>query len=275
MIQLPGGLWHNDELHREVAFKPITGLVEMAIDEACQKALNLPEAATIALAASLLNIGRFAATPSLVDDLSIGDRQFIAQQLAVQLDMGEFWMTSACTNCGEHFDFLIRFSQLPVTEAGNGYPFAQVNTSIGRLWWRVPTGADQKVLAGDVDEDENLIRILVERCLVNDPFGENEDGSTRKLGGLSDDDLKMVETALESIAPKVTTEVGVTCIACGKIGKIHIDPYWFLSRNRGEVIEQIHTIALNYHWSETEILALPKKRRRRYLKLIERSMGMV
>jgi hypothetical protein len=273
MIRLPGGLWYNGELHREFAFKPITGLVEMAITEACQKARNLPEAATIALAASLANIGNFDANLPMVDGLSIGDRQFIAQQLSVELGLGEIWMTSACAACGEQFDFMIRFSELPVTEAGSGYPFAQVNTSIGSMWWRVPTGADQKALSA-VDEDDNLIRVLVERCLVNDHYGENKEASPNKLGSLSDDDLRMVETALESIAPRVTTEVRVTCIECGKIGKIHIDPYWFLNRNSEDIIDQIHRIALNYHWSETEILALPKKRRRRYLKLIDRALGM-
>jgi len=34
--------------------------------------------------------------------------------------------------------------------------------------------------------------------------------------------------------------------------------------------EEIHVMALHYHWSEAQILALPRNRRQRYLALIAR-----
>lgn len=37
--------------------------------------------------------------------------------------------------------------------------------------------------------------------------------------------------------------------------------------------EEVHVIALHYHWPEREILALPVSRRRRYLALLARHVG--
>ena len=36
---------------------------------------------------------------------------------------------------------------------------------------------------------------------------------------------------------------------------------------------EVHTLALRYHWSEGEILALTRPRRRRYLELLAESEG--
>ncbi len=36
---------------------------------------------------------------------------------------------------------------------------------------------------------------------------------------------------------------------------------------------EVHTLARYYHWSEVDILALSRERRRRYLALIDRALG--
>jgi hypothetical protein len=56
---------------------------------------------------------------------------------------------------------------------------------------------------------------------------------------------------------------------------VGIDPYYCLQHRQEAISADIHTIACNYHWSEAEILALPQKRRRRYLRLIDRARGMI
>jgi hypothetical protein len=39
------------------------------------------------------------------------------------------------------------------------------------------------------------------------------------------------------------------------------------------LLDEVHAIAWHYHWSESEILDLPRARRRRYLDLIASSLG--
>jgi hypothetical protein len=37
--------------------------------------------------------------------------------------------------------------------------------------------------------------------------------------------------------------------------------------------EEVHVLATHYHWSESDILALPRRKRLRYLDLIARQLG--
>jgi len=271
---LPGGLWHNGERQRDYAFKVLTGAVELALAEAAEGARSRPEAVTNALAASLQSLGHLEPTPDRIDALSIGDRQFLTQQLAVLQGLNEVWMSTVCRRCGESFDFLIRFSELPVKEAGPGFPFVQVTTSLGEACWRVPTGADQKVLASLL-EGEDGPRGLVDRCLVAvSDLGEQADWAPW-LADLSQEDVKHIEAALEEVAPEVTAEVQVSCIACGQNHRVEIDPYFGLYYKNKDITTEIHLIASNYHWSEADILSLSQGRRQRYLHLIDQSRGLM
>ncbi len=271
-MKLPGGLWYEGKLHREFGFKPLTGAVELAVAEASLEAASMPEVVTQALAAALRNLNHLEATPVLIDALSIADRQFLVQQIAGWLEMDAVWMTAACARCAEQFDFPVRFSELPVKEAGTGYPFARVVTSRGSACWRVPTGADQKAVAA-VSAEQDAIRFLAARCLV-EITGHDAGPIGQWVADLSPEDLNQVEASLEAVTPEVTTAVQVACIACGRDSQVAIDPYLCLQQRQETISADIHTIATTYHWSEAEILALPKKRRQRYLRLIDRARGM-
>lgn len=271
-MNLPGGLWQGGWLHRDFGFRPMTGAVELALAEASLQAESMPEFVTRALTVALQHLHDKETTPALIDALSVGDRQFLVQQLAGLLEMDTVWMTAACARCGEQFDFAVRFSELPVKEAGEGYPFVQVATSRGNARWRVPTGADQKAVAA-VSAEQDAVRLLMEKCLV-EITGPDEAPTAEWVADLSNEDVQQVEAALEAVAPEVTTAVQAVCIACGRDSRVAIDPYLCLQDRQEAISVDIHTIASTYHWSEAEILSLPKWRRRRYLQLIDRARGM-
>jgi hypothetical protein len=42
---------------------------------------------------------------------------------------------------------------------------------------------------------------------------------------------------------------------------------------RERLYEEVHVLALHYHWAEAAILALPTTKRRRYLALLARHLG--
>jgi hypothetical protein len=44
---------------------------------------------------------------------------------------------------------------------------------------------------------------------------------------------------------------------------------------RERLYEEVHVLALHYHWSEAQILALATPKRRRYLALLARHVGAV
>ena len=272
-MKLPGGLWLDDRLNRSFAFRPLTGTVELAVAEAFHEAPSLPAAVTSALAAALDHVDHQDVAPALIDALSVGDRQFLAQQLAGCLGKDAVWLTATCTGCRVPFDFQIHFSRLPVKAASADYPFARVETSRGVARWRVPTGADQKALAS-VTDHQQAVSILAARCLVEVRGHDPAPPADQWVAGLSAADLARVEASLEETAPEVATAVRATCPECDQESLVAIDPYLVL-RSRHDLIDQeIHTIASTYHWREADILALPRQRRRRYLHLIDRSRGM-
>ena len=68
--------------------------------------------------------------------------------------------------------------------------------------------------------------------------------------------------------------VATPCPECGADNRVSIDPYFCLGRVSQDLFGDIHRLASHYHWSEAEILAMPRWRRQRYLALIDRSRGM-
>lgn len=248
---LPGGIVRDGERRRGFAFRPVDGALEAALADAAA-APGVPQAVTAVLAAALAELGGEPATPGAVRDLAVGDRQFLARQLSVHLGHDPVWLTAVCRECGESFDFQVRQADLPVKEAGEGFPCARV----GGLRLRVPTGADQEEIAGL--PDERAVRALFERC---------------RLEG--DGDPAAAEAALEAVAPEVSLAALAGCPACGAGNEVAVDPYLGLPRDGDELFEEVHRLASSYHWSQAEILSLPRARRQRYLRLIDRSRGVV
>jgi hypothetical protein len=256
---LPGGIVRDGERRRRFAFRPIDGALEVALAEAVS-APSMPEAVTAALAATLAEVGGEPATAEVVRGLAVGDRQFLVRQLSAHLGRDRVWLTASCGACGESFDFEVAQAALPVKEAGAGYPFAEVETPGSRIRLRVPTGADQEAIAGLPDGE--ALRVLFARCLVE---GEAED----------DGELAAAEAAVEAAAPEVALAALAACPACRADNEVAVDPYLPLSARSDDVFLEVHRLASSYHWSEAEILALPRARRQVYLRLIDRSRGMV
>jgi phage FluMu protein Com len=274
-MQLPGGLWHNDERCRRFDFKPLTGNVELALAEIAGSDDSLPSKVTAALSAALCRVGGNVPTPSRVEVLCVADRQFLMRCLAVFLGMEEIWLTVRCARCGKCFDFFIKQSELPVKEAGEGFPFASVETSAGLCRIRIPNGADQVAIAA-IEDFEVALQTLVYRCIMGFPDASDGEGKPENLAKkFSADDFRRVEVALEEVAAEVTTMVQATCPECKQANFVEVDPYMCLQQGQTNLFSEIHILASTYHWSETDILSMHKSRRQRYLKLIDRSRGMV
>jgi hypothetical protein len=274
-MMLPGGILRDGVRRREFSFRPLTGAVELALAEAAGADIPLPARVTGVLNATLEQAGGEEPLPATVAELSVADRQYLMGRLAMELGRGEQWLTTVCGRCGERFDFAVNYGELPVKEAGEGYPFAQVETTLGPCRFRVPTGKDQEFLAG-IDDDAEALRVLVSCCLTDFP-GRMEEGMCLKdgAGTFSPDDVARIEAALEAVAPEVAVSVQAACPDCGSLHVIDLDPYGVLHQYAGgSLLQEIHTIAATYHWGEAEILALPRERRRRYLELIDRARGM-
>jgi len=261
-MQLPGGLVENGTRRRDWAFRPLSGALELALAEAGENAASTPAAVTHALALALDRLGGEAATPPRVASLCVGDRQFLMRELDRHLGHEGGWFQAACGQCGARFDFSLDYADLPVQEAGAGYPQAQIDMDGRQLRFRLPTGADQESLA---DLPEAQARPWLLRRLAGEP---------EALGTPKQDLIAAAEAALEAIAPGIVLRVQTACPECGGGNEVELDPYRALARSSDSLLREVHQIATHYHWSEADILNLPRPRRQRYLQMIDRARGM-
>jgi hypothetical protein len=268
-MPLPGGLWRDGARRRGFAFRPLTGEIELAVAEA-GRAPNPPAAVTSVLAAALAEVGGERATPEVVRELPVGDRQFLMRQLAAGLGCDGVWLSAPCGACGATFDLYVKQTALPVKEAGESYPFATAETGRGRRRLRVPSGADQEAIAGL--DDREAVTELLRRCLDQDEEAEEAVGA---MDAMERTDIAALDAALEAASPEVGLGVLATCPDCGAEQEVTIDPYLCLTQVGDSLFGEVHALAMAYHWPEPAILALPAHRRRLYFQWIDRTRGMV
>jgi hypothetical protein len=133
---------------------------------------------------------------------------------------------------------------------------------------RVPTGSDQRAwLAhtnahGDIDSTWLANRLLTAINNTNDAGDLIESmKSTDFIGSLG--------TALAAADPLTALTLDVSCPFCEQSLCVDIDLEHLLLEGlrlkQRRLMNQVHRLASHYHWTETDIAALPAWRRERYL----------
>lgn len=266
---LPGGYWSGTQLEKDVIFRPLNGYIEQTLSEAEAFEASTPRLVSRLLGEVIEKIGDTDFGPDEAASLCIADRQWLMLQLATLLNGDRTWLTSPCKHCESTMDIPVNLSELPVTLAGKNFPHFRCRIGEADIDLRVPTGADQEMLTG-IDEAAAPL-FLLERCVV---AVDGKAPGKRWLAALSDEAIESIEAVLEEESPSIATTLALSCPECGKEQHVTFNPYGFFYRDGFELLDEIHVLALHYHWSERDILNLPRTRRRSYLKLIERSIGM-
>lgn len=268
-VRLPGGLVRDDERLCEAVFHPLTGMLEQWLLEDCDGLyVHPPGFVTRTLSKAIANIGGRAVTEETVRSLCVADRQFLMIQLAARVDGPAVWLSFECVACGEPFDVHLDRTAVPVKPATADYPERWVAAGGRQIKVRTITGGDQEAIIGM--DDTAAATYLLKSCIM-----AADDGApvAALISDLTPEDAAAVEAAVEEMTPALATQMSVVCPECGKRQTARIDPYRIAGLNEHLFYQEIHTVAFHYHWSEAEILSLPRERRRRYLKLIDRERG--
>jgi len=169
--------------------------------------------------------------------------------------------TLACGACAEPFDFDFSLDTLvDEVRAGAGeLPVEDgVYTLPGGCRFRLPTGNDELALAGLDLGAEEAERALLERCLI--------DGDAVLDG-------PAVVAAMERVSADIDVDLDAACSECGHhhTVRFQIQDYLLsaISADWGGLLEDLHRLALAYRWSLTEILSLPRSRRRALVALLD------
>ncbi len=265
-MELPGGLVCDGVLRRDCRFNTVTGELERMLAESGLHSTTLPQQVSRILTASLREVAGQAADLALVRSLSTGDRQFLVLQLEARIDASPRWVTVHCAGCGEPIQFQIVPGTLPMKPAGRGYPETSLSLSIGEVTLRVPCGADEEFISTRPSDGQGVLHDMLARLL-------RIGGRPVDVGRLTDSDLETLDQVLDEMSPQAGLIASIQCPHCRLDQQAAIDPHAWIVRQTAGLDQDIHTLAFHYHWSEKDILQLPRVRRARYLRLIDRSLG--
>lgn len=257
-VFLPHGFAAADGTwHREAELRPVA--------EQDLWAARLPagaRAVTAFLARCLTRLGPYApVTGEQVAALTAGDREALLLHLR-RISFGDSLdCVVGCGACGARMELTLNVSDLllPPYEPETAWRAAAVDGHAVRL--RAPTGADLEAVAAVAEVDrEGAAEVLVRRCVHGLP--------AELAPGL----MEQVSELMQGLDPQADLLLDFVCPECGVPGQAGFSAAEYLMREvlaRQEgLLREIHYLALHYHWSEAEILAVEPTRRRSYLRLL-------
>jgi len=260
VFELPGGLSLSDGRRVDrVRLRPLTGHEEDWL--AHQTGAPGAVAVSAILGGCLIHAGDAPAGRDLARRLLAGDRDFLMLQLR-RLTLGDrVQAVLDCPSCSGKIDVEFDAGAVPV-EGGSEPPASEYAAGSRSIRFRLPTGEDQEAVAGlPVEQAADQ---LLKMCLLD------EGAET-----LSEAERAEVVDEMERLAPRVELELDIHCPECNHefLAPFDMTAFFFqeIRLKRERLLREIHTLALYYHWSESEILSLTRPRRRAYLELLSDS----
>lgn len=270
-VELPHGLFDEDGVcHRTAVLRPVTGHEEMLLAEAGVE--SGPRAVSGLLAATLERLGDYdRVDDALAAALTRGDRQFLVLQLRAGLYGDRIPLIVRCPgpSCRALSDVDVRISEL-APAARPPRPWIEQETLDGVAQIREPTGADDEAVAGG-PRAERVARLWARLVVLGGAALTPEawlalPAATRHAIAIA--------LAEGSRAPELVFLA--RCPTCDGGLEIVLDPFALLARELrtggDRLLAEVHALAFHYHWPESEILALPRTRRWRYLQLLAREL---
>ena len=81
-----------------------------------------------------------------------------------------------------------------------------------------------------------------------------------------------IEREMLRVAPHIDLNMDVTCPECGRnfTMPFNLQDFFFgeMRTSRDLLYREVHYLAYHYHWSEKEIMEMPKDQRRNYIEVL-------
>jgi hypothetical protein len=276
---LPGGYWDaGGRLHRAVRMRPLTGREEELLAASTANPATL---VTAVLSRCLLGLAAFDQVPvGVVRELLAGDRDWLLLQLR-RLTFGDLVRADLIcpwAECGEPVTVEFSLADLPEYEAVDCAPehrlvltgpAAEAGNEVA---FRLPDGSDQEELAPWAARDQAAaLTELLRRCVRR--IGARPVPDADAVRALSGSARAQIEAEMERLAPHLERVVEIPCAECGRRFAAPFDLHRFffgeLRTDRNLLYREVHQLAYHYHWSEAEIMAMPRARRHTYLDLLD------
>jgi hypothetical protein len=280
-VRLPGGWWDPaGRLQRDAVLTMLTGHDEEQLSE-----LGRQETASLVtqvLSRCVRRLGDLSPVPAdVVRQLLVADRDYLLLRLRqatfgdrIRADLFCPW-----ADCGERMSVDFSIDELPVRESVRKGPVYEMTLSPmalagagdlggGEVAFRLPTGADQEELSGLLASNEaRALTLLLARCV--DRLGTTITPGVDAVAGLSGLARAEIEAEMLRAAPMVEREIEIACAECRRSFATPVDLHRFFFgelRTSSELLyQEVHYLAYHYHWSEAEIMTMPRTKRALYL----------
>jgi hypothetical protein len=269
-VTLPGGVWVGGERRQDAVLREVTGadeasLAELAARSPAARAQRLLERCLVGMA------GVAPVPPARIAALTVGDAQALFLHLR-RMSFGdtlEGVVACASEACGEKLDFAVRVRELLVAPYASAAPVHEESIDGHLVRFRLPILEDQAIAASQVREHPGEAEAtLLRRCVeaVTNPEGARVEPPWPPALA------EAVATRMADLDPQAEIRLAFTCPKCGHRVAVLLDAANFLlaelTGQARALDEDVHRLALHYHWGEAEILGLPVVRRRKYLDLL-------
>jgi len=281
VFQLPCGyVDESGSRHEEAELTPLNGHVEYLLGyrETSTSAATL---VTELLTHSVKRIGSLTnIDASLIRELLVDDRDF----LVIKLRMLTFGKKVNCvlrcpdTACDKLMDLTLNLDDMLDRKPVNQRYFTmqlsgvQEDETPRAIEFCLPTGGDQEacVALSSVAEDA-AVEALLARCIRRiDECTTVDAPAIRELGPVAQ---REIEARMSKLGASAEIEIEASCPECNHPFNSRLDMVTFfldeLKSGFRTLENDIHSLAWHYHWSEQEILSLPRPRRKRYVALLQ------
>ncbi len=284
-VVLPGGVFLDGNFYQEVKLHPPAGK-EMELLANASSPCSLASVVTTLLTHCIHRIGPITnINTRVVRSLLTGDRDYLILKLRQMTFGNKVEATLVCPNpdCGQKVDINFQISNIPIkpgkisslvftVKLPKQAAFKDNNGNKHyRVEFRLPNGADQEELALLVEKDETeAVNKLLARCIGK--IGKITEINQSLVEKLASPAREKIESAMEELAPQVEQDMETTCRECNhvfsfpfNISKFFLDE---MKINLDQLYLEVHFLAFYYKWSESEILSMTNKKRRKYLELL-------
>ena len=275
IIQLPRGLVDETGVrHRDVEFRPLTGHQEVLLSSGQSADAS---GVSALLSACLARIGGFEPVqPAHAAALTRGDRHHALLRLRGWLLGERVSLVVRCANptCAELADVDFEIDDLLPEDDEPSPETWTIATPQGVATFREPTGADDDAVERAGGDRAWRAALLWSR-LVLDLDGNGPPSPDLWLQ-LDPTTRQTIALALHEGSRCPETSIATPCPSCGALMEFTLDPAHLLATElrvgADRLLAEVHSLAFHYHWSEEDILALPRARRWKYLDLLNRQL---
>lgn len=199
-------------------------------------------------------------------ELSIGQRDACLLTLRELTFGSKLNCFAECPGCEDDLEFVISTSDIRLLP-GSCEKKHELEIGEALIQYRMPNSLDLAAVAecGDVDTACNL---LVRRCVVQ----VIRDGATVNWSELPALAKEKLAAHMAEQEPQADVILDLHCPACGHQWQTVFDIvsyFWTeLNTEARRLLYDVHTLALAYGWSESDILSMSDTRRQLYLGMV-------